>query len=166
MTTDPSVLIEIEDLHTELNDLARQIHDYERVPDTLPDREYILTHEQQEAVLQALEITGCTFIDRIRLIDVVIGSIVVVVEMPLAGAARLMALRRVKHPQLERKGITDVALASGISTLKKSQVDKLVEAVNFELSDLQGGKPSDASPYANLSDTVPLRVTIDPDKIT
>jgi hypothetical protein len=165
-STDPSVLMEMEDLLAELNDLERQIHRYIVTPNLLLGRENFLTLEQQQAVLQALEIMGCTFIERIRYIDIVVGSVVVVVEMPFAGAARLMALHHVKHPQLGRKGITDVKFAPDISTLERPQKNELVEAVNFEIGDLEGDedKVSDKSPYDDIPYAIPLHITVDEEK--
>ena len=87
----------------------------------------------------------------------------VVVEMPLAGAARLMALYHVKHPQRARKGITKVV--QDANQLDQKQAGQLLEALAFEIKDLRGDEPSRASPFAIISDTVPLHVTIDPDKI-
>jgi hypothetical protein len=158
VSADPIIPIEIEDIKKELELLDKQIA-------LLPNRTDILTFEQQKAVLEALARTGCEFIDRIRLIDIVIGSVIVMVEMSLAGAARLMALHRVKHPQLDREGITDVAVAQDIRPLEEIQYNQFRKAVRFEIQDLQSDTVSDTSPYASLLDTIPLRVTIDPVKL-
>lgn len=158
--TDPSVLTEIEDLRAELKQFEKELS-------LLPERHHILTTEEQRAILETLAAMGCEFVDRIRLINIVIGSVILIVEMPLAGAARLMALQQVNHPQLEREGIINIEFDRERNALRKSQLSDLVTAVNFEIQDLQGevDKISKESPFTTRVETVPLRVTIDPDKI-
>jgi hypothetical protein len=154
ITTDPSIYMEIEDIQAEVEKLDRKLASLED--------ELVLSEEQQKAVVELLAAMGCTDANRIVLIKVTKGSVVLEMEMPLAGAARLLALHAIRHPQLVRKGISDIALAKDIDTQEKRQLDR---AVKFEINDLQSKRPSDTSPYANLPNTIPLRVTIAESKL-
>jgi hypothetical protein len=152
--TPPSIYMEIEDIQAQIERIDKQLSLYQS--------EVVLNHEEQKVVVEALAAMGCSFADRIRVIKIIQGSIVLEMEMPLAGAARLMALQMLGHPQLARKGITNIDFAGDIGTWKKQ---RFAEAISFELQDLQGGKPSETSPFANHPDTIPLRITIASDKI-
>src|SRR5262245_30510111 len=77
ITTDPSVYIEIENIQAKVQKLDRKI--------ALLEDELVLTKEQQKAVIELLATMGCTEARRIVLIKATRGSIVLEMEMPLAG---------------------------------------------------------------------------------
>lgn len=102
---DPSILMEAEDLKQEIAALDAQVANYAQVQAIASP---LLSQEQQRAALLALAaITGVPP-ERIRLVDIVLGSIVLVVELPLKEATRLLALQRLAPRALIDSGFARV----------------------------------------------------------
>ena len=105
---DPSILMEAEDLETELVALNSQVAAYAEVQTILSP---LLSPEQQREALLALSAIIGLPPERIRLVDIVLGSIVLLVELPLHEAAHLLALQRLAPRALAGAGFASVAVA-------------------------------------------------------
>jgi hypothetical protein len=105
-TCDVSVPMEIEDLRAEIAALDAQVAAYARVPTHISP---LLSGEQQRQALLALAAIVGVAPERITLVDIVLGSIVLVIDLPLPEAARLLALQRLLPQALERAGFASVA---------------------------------------------------------
>jgi len=166
-SADPSIEMEIEDLQQEVAQLDAQIASVVPSIDTLPDRAVILSAEQQrEAVLALSRITGVPP-DKIRLVDIVIGSVVLMVDMSLAGAARLVAMQRLNHPMLREQGFANIALDRVVDTQGQPLDSMFERAVRFEEVELNATTPpsAEASPYAGVDAAARLRITLADDAV-
>jgi hypothetical protein len=154
---------DIRQAEEELASVEARLAKYEYISALLSKRAGILSVEQQRAaVLSLSRITGLSF-DKIKLIDIVLGSVVLVVEMPIASAARLVAMQRLNHPMLPAQGFAKVALDQVVD-IQGQPLDSLFErAVRFEEADLTAATPpSEAAdhPYANIGGAARLRITL------
>lgn len=158
--TDPAILIEIEDLEQEAARLDRQVEVYGREPALRPERAALLSPAQQrEALLALARITGLP-VEQIRLIDIVLGSVVLVLELPLPEAARLLALHHAQHPELSAAGFTAVAFERAVDAAGRPAAARFYQAVQRELASLQPGQPEAAPMPAEPPASVTLRVTL------
>jgi len=167
MLADPSIIIDIQIIERDLKQIETRIAQYSIDIATRADRSNLLTEAQQrEAVLVLSRITGLPA-DKIKLIDIVIGSVVVIVEMPLAGAARLVAMQRLNHPMLRDQGFAHVALDRVVGP-EDRPLDRMFErAVRFEQAQLESSTPpsAEASPYAGEDAVARLRITLAGDAV-
>jgi hypothetical protein len=161
--TPPDIQMEIEDLHAEMDGLDRQINTYLQHFDTGVAQELNLASEQVAEIVKMVSREGCTDVQSTRVYGMFPGSIVMGIEIPLAGAARLLALHHIQHPQLKREGIVGVGLIDNIRTIDQAQINQLAEARDFEIQDLQGnfGDAIYESPYTIVPATIPLTVVIE-----
>lgn len=152
---DPSVLMEIEDLGGEIATLNERIAAYAQVP-TIPSA--LLTPEQQRAALLALSAIVGLPPERIKLIDIVLGSIVLVVELPIAEAGRLLALQRLGPQALARSGFARV----DVLPLHRTFATALARATEEAEAQLADPAAPALDPHAApaLLATVRLRVTL------
>lgn len=133
------IQVEIEDADAEIKRLDAQIGQREHELALRADRAAILSPEQQrEALLALARITGLPP-ERIKLIDVVLGSVILVVELPLAEAARLLAMQRAGHPALAAAGFAAVALERAADAEGRPAGTHFYRAVQHELLDLETG---------------------------
>lgn len=152
------IQVEIEDTDAEIKRLDAQIGLREHELALRADRATILSPEQQrEALLALARITGLPP-ERIKLIDVVLGSVILVVELPLAEAARLLALQRVGHPALAAAGFAAVALERATDAAGRPAGAHFYRAVQRELADLETGAGAPGSAPDGALAT--LRVTL------
>jgi hypothetical protein len=161
-SADPSIDMKIEDIQHKLSELDSKIAEYTSNITVRPDRKHILSVEQQrEAVLELSRITGLPP-DKIKLVDIVVGSVVLLVDMPLAGAARLVAMQRLNHPMLRAQGFANVALDRVVDTQGRPLDSMFERAVLFEQAELNDSTPpsAEASPYASVDAEARLRITL------
>lgn len=166
--TDPAVRMEIEDLHKEIKRLRHlldgydtQLDKYEEIPDTGYKSEVDLTPAMKLKHLKKIAKAAGVAVEDIRIIAIRRGSVVYEVEMPIAGAARLVALHQLKHPQLVEDGITKVVVVEDGKSLSREEAKQFIEALAFEVNDLRGDKPSEASLFHDNPTFIPLRITLD-----
>ncbi len=154
-----AIAVEIQDIERDLAQLDAQLALYQHSVATRADCALILSEAQQrEAVLALARITGVPP-DEIRRVDIVRGSVVLIVELPLVGAARLLALQRLDHPMLQAQGFARVALDQVIA----AQATTFERAVRLAQAELESPTPPDTTashPYAAVRGTARLRVTL------
>jgi hypothetical protein len=127
------------------------------------DRVEILSAEKQRAFVIALALIADIPINQIKLIEIVIGSIVLITSMPLIGAARLVAMQRLNHQSLRVQGIAYIAVDQVIDTKGKSLDALFDQAVSFEQAELESSVPPTQNarqPYANLEGTALVRIKL------
>lgn len=155
ISADPAIEIEAENIQEDIAALDKKIAAYGQVGQTRADRTGILSEDKQREALAALSrITGIP-IDQIKLVDIVLGSVVMIVKLPITSAARLVALQLLHHPMLRSKGFAKVALDEPSSQL-------FDRALSYELVQLDVKTPEsdEPSPYAASTATARLRITL------
>lgn len=166
-SADPSIEMEIEDIERKLLKLDAKIARYLADIATRSDRENLLAIQQQRAIVLAItRLTGLPS-DKIKLVDIVVGSIVLIIDMPLTGAARLVAMQRLNHPMLRAQGFANVAL-DRVVDMQGQPLDSMFDrAVRFEEAELNAATlPStEASPYAGINAEARLRITLTEDAV-
>jgi hypothetical protein len=156
MTSDPSIILDIAAIEYQLKIIEVKIANYPEEVKIRADRTNILSVDQQREVVLALSrITGLPP-EKIKLVDIVLGSVVLVVEMPVAGAARLVAMQRLNHPVLRDQGFASVALDQ-VADISPGTFER---AVRFAQSELQHEPGNEASPYTTLDGSARLRITL------
>jgi len=161
-TADPSIEMEIEDIEYKLSDLDYKIAEYTSNITVHPARKRILSVEQQRAAVLALSrITGIPP-EQIKLVDIVLGSVILLVDMPLDGAARLVAMQRLNHPMLRAQGFANIALDRIVGTQNRPLASMFDRAVQFTASALQSAAQisTEPSPYAGFDAEARLRITL------
>jgi len=136
-STDASVLMEIEDIRKDIKQLQDKITD-----DQLqPDRQNLLDVDKQKELLAVVAAHIGVPINKIKMIDIVIGSVIAIMEMPLPQAANLVALKKQGYQRLAEFGIADVQLDTA-ATSPQNQVE-FEKVVRFEESILSSRKSSE-----------------------
>ncbi len=111
--------------------------------------------DRQREALAALSLIIGFPVDQIKLVDIVLDSLVMIVELPIVSAARLVAMQLLRHPMLRAQGFAKVALDGPSSTL-------FDQALSLELVKLNAETPEskEALPYPLNRTKVRLRVTL------
>jgi hypothetical protein len=161
ISADPAIETEAEDIRALIAEIDQQIADYSVAGEVRADRVGILREAQQREALVAISrITGIPA-DKIKLVDIVLGSVVLLVDMPLAGAARLVAMQRLNHPMLRAQGFANVALDRVVDTQGRPLNSMFDRAVRFEEFELIADTPSvEPSPYTGITAEARLRITL------
>lgn len=162
MHTTFEIVDDIRQLEMDIAKLDTQIAQYAVDITARADRAVILSVEQQrEAVMALSRITGLPS-DKIKLVDIVVGSVVLIVDMPLSGAARLVAMQRLNHPLLRAQGFAKVVLDRIVDTQGQPLNSMFDRAVRFEEAELNAATPpsAEASPYAGMDAKARLRITL------
>jgi len=154
---DVSVPMEIEDLQAEIVTLDSQVAAYARVPTHVSP---LLSEEQQRQALLTLAAIIGVAPERISLIDIVVGSIVLVIELPLAEAARLLALQRLLPQALLRAGFVRVVPDLANAHLQGHIAQAVAHAQATLMAPIVDSQSDTPDTIARPGPTVRLRVTL------
>jgi hypothetical protein len=153
ISSDPSIIMEAEDLEQEIAMLNAQVAAYAQAQTIASS---LLSPEQQREAILALAAIAGVPPERIRLVDIVLGSIVLVVELPVGEAAHLLALQHLAPQALVAAGFARAALEPDNDP---ADLALLVDRAARLLVAPEHGAGVQAPP-AGGSPTVRLRVTL------
>jgi hypothetical protein len=162
ITASFDIVDDLQQLPIKIAELDTDIAQYSVDIATRSDRENLLAIEQQRAIVLAISrITGIPS-DQIKLVDIVRSSVVLVVDMPLAGAARLVAMERLNHPMLREQGFAHVALDRFVDMQDRPLDSMFDDAVRLAQAELTAATPpsAEASPYTGVDAEARLRITL------
>lgn len=113
------------------------------------------SEDRQREALAALSLIIGFPVDQIKLVDIALDSLVMIVELPIVGAAQLVAMQLLRHPMLRAQGFAKLALDGPSSTL-------FDQALSLELVKLDAKTPESKKslPYPLNRTKVRLRVTL------
>ena len=132
----------IADLEDELMELRTEL---DRACGAIPAslRPVMLLPAEQHAIVQALALLTGVPLDLVTLLELAPARDGLWIMLPLEAAAHILALHQIRHPELDRLGITAVVLTAAMTSTRQPAMQSVQNAAAHTCAQLLAAIPDD-----------------------